>query len=191
MKKNLILVSLDTVRADVAYSGNYSGIEYLRNEGVTFLNVVSSSPLTPVSHATVLTGLQPFNHGIRHLFKEKLSKNVQTIAEKLHSAGYKTGAVVSCPGMNRWYGFNLGFQHYDDEIPRFADGTDPLQCVDVKKRGTAAKRAELVVKNASRWVDENKNAPFFIFLHFFDAHWPYEAPVKFGGNNGYIRVSQP
>jgi len=57
MGKNLILISLDTVRADVAYSGKFKAINFLRSQGVSFLNTISSSPLTPVSHATVLTGL--------------------------------------------------------------------------------------------------------------------------------------
>lgn len=185
-KKNLIFVSLDTVRADVAYSGKFEAIENLRSTGVTFLNTISSSPLTPVSHATVFTGLQPFNHGARHLFKEKINKDVPVLAEILKSEGYKTGAIVSCPGMNKWYGFSRGFDHYDDEIPLLADGSDPLLTVDVKKRGMALKRAEVVIDRAIRWVSRNKDEqPFFIFLHFFDAHWPYEAPEKFGGDNIY------
>ncbi|MCG2687837.1 sulfatase [Candidatus Parcubacteria bacterium] len=185
-KKNLIFVSLDTVRADVAYSGKFEAIEKLRNVGVTFLNTISSSPLTPVSHATVFTGLQPFNHGVRHLFKEQINKDVPVLAEILKSEGYKTGAIVSCPGMNRWYGFSRGFDHYDDEIPLLADGSDPLQTVDVKKRGTALKRAEVVIDRAIQWISKNKDGqPFFVFLHFFDAHWPYEAPKKFAGDNIY------
>jgi arylsulfatase A-like enzyme len=186
MKKNLLFISLDTVRADVAYSGQFKAIEKIRRQGVTFLNTISSSPLTPVSHATILTGLQPYNHGIRHLFKEKLNKNVETIAQILKKEGYKTGAIVSCPGMNKWYGFSKGFGHYDDEITRLADGSDPLQTVDVKKRGTALKRAEVVVDRAIQWISKNKDEqPFFALLHFFDAHWPYEAPKKFGGKNIY------
>lgn len=183
--KNLILVSLDTVRADVAYSGKFKTIEKLRKEGVTFLNSIASSPFTPASHATVLTGLQPYNHGIRHLFKEKLSPKVKTLAQVLRSRGYETGAIVSCPGMKKWYGFSKGFDHYDDEIPRLSDGSDPLLTVDVKKRGTALKRANLVVEKAYDWVRDKKDKKYFLFIHFFDAHWPYEAPEKYGGNNAY------
>lgn len=186
MKKNLILVSLDTLRADVAYSGKFEAIEKLRKKGITFLNTVTSSPLTPISHSTVFTGLQPFNHGVRHLFKEQINNNVPTLAEMLKKEGYKTGAIVSCPGMNDWYGLSRGFDHYDDEIPLLADGTDPLKTVDVKKRGTALKRAELVSERATSWVNKSKgDQPFFLFLHFFDAHWPYEAPQKFAGDNIY------
>jgi len=185
MKRNLILISLDTVRADVAYGNKFKSINNLRNDSISFLNAISSSPLTPVSHATVLTGLQPYNHGIRHLFKEKLNSKVRTLAQILKKEGYKTGAIVSCPGMNRWYRFCKGFDHYDDEIPKLNDGSDPLKTVDVKKRGTALKRAEVVFRRAQKWLDNNKNQPFFLFLHFFDAHWPYKAPKKFGGDNFY------
>lgn len=184
--KNLILISLDTVRADVAYSGKFKNISKLQREGISFLNTISSSPFTPASHASVFTGLQPYNHGIRHLFKESLNSKVKTLAEILKEKKYQTGAIVSCPGMNKWYGFSKGFDHYDDEIPKLADGTDPLLTVDVKKRGTALKRANLVIDRAYKWlkkVDKNKN--FFLFAHFFDAHWPYEAPEKYGGDNCY------
>lgn len=186
-KKNLVLISIDTVRADVAYSGRFKAIEALRKQGVTFMNAISSSPLTPVSHATVLTGLQPYHHGIRHLFKEQLGAKTATLASILKKEGYATGAIVSCPGMNKWYGFSKGFSHYDDEIPRLADGSDPLETVDVKKRGTALKRAEIVAERAGKWLDKNKEKDFFLFLHFFDAHWPYEAPADFGGDNAYER----
>jgi arylsulfatase A-like enzyme len=185
MKKNLILISLDTVRADVAYSGKFPTINYLRKRGVTFLNTISSSPLTPISHATVLSGLQPYNHGIRHLFKEKINSKTKTLAEFIKARGYETGAVVSCPGMNKWYGFSKGFKLYDDEIPRLADGSDPLKTVDVKIRGIALKRADKVVDRGMKWLEKNKDKNFFLFLHFFDAHWPYKAPHNFGGSNAY------
>lgn len=186
MKENLIFISLDTLRADVAYSGKFPAIEMLRKKGVSFVNTVSSAPLTPISHATVLTGLQPYNHGIRHLFKEKINPNVTTLASILKAEGYQTGAIVSCPGMNKWYGFCSGFDHYDDEIPRLPDGSDALETVDVKLRGRALKRAPLVIERAQQWIDSiDKTKNFMLFIHFFDAHWPYEAPEKFGGDNIY------
>jgi arylsulfatase len=184
--QNIILISLDTLRADVAYSGQFPAIEKLRKKGVTFLNTVSSAPLTPISHATIFTGLQPYNHGIRHLFKEKLNDDAETLAAILKRTGYQTGAVVSCPGMNKWYGFSKGFDHYDDEIPLLPDGTNALETVDVKLRGRALKRAPLVTERAGEWMKSiDTNKPFALFIHFFDAHWPYEAPEVFAGKNIY------
>ncbi|MFD3733683.1 sulfatase [Streptomyces sp. NPDC058632] len=176
--RNVLFVSLDTVRADVAYSGKMPGVESLRRRGVTFRQAVSSAPFTPASHASVFTGLQPARHGIRHLLREQLAPEATTLAERLKSAGYATGAVVSCPGLNKWYGMNRGFDHYDDEIPRLPDGSDPLTTPDVKKRGLALKRAPLVVERALEWL-RHQDGPFFLFAHFFDAHWPYEPPEDF------------
>lgn len=183
--KNLLMISLDTVRADVGYSRKFRGINYLMDNGVSFSNCIAPAPITPISHASVFTGLNPINHGVRHLFREKIKKNVPLLAETLKKNGYITNAIVSCPGMNSWYGFSKGFDHYDDEIPRLADGTDPLKTVDVKLRGTALKRADLVVEKAMNWMDKHNDAPFFLFLHFFDAHWPYQAPKVYGGDNIY------
>jgi len=87
MKPNVVLISLDTLRADVAYSGKFGSIERLRKTGTAFLNTVSSVPLTPPSHATIFTGLQPPEHGIRHLLREKLDPGVRTLAELLKDAG--------------------------------------------------------------------------------------------------------
>ncbi|WP_233221181.1 sulfatase [Streptomyces carminius] len=176
--RNILFVSLDTVRADVAYSGKMPGIESLRRNGITFRQAISSAPFTPSSHASVFTGLQPARHGIRHLLREQLAPQATTLAERLKSAGYATGAVVSCPGLNKWYGMNRGFDHYDDEIPLLPDGSDPLTTPDVKKRGLALKRAPLVVERALDWLGR-QDGPFFLFAHFFDAHWPYEPPEDF------------
>ena len=175
---NVLLISLDTLRADVAYSGRFPNIERLRQRGCSFATTVSSSPLTPISHASVFTGLQPASHGIRHLLREQLRPGVPTVAEALEGLGYVTGAVVSCPGLNHWYGLNRGFSHYDDWIPPLSDGRNALEVVDVQLRGTALKRAPLVAERALAWAKTAGPKPKFLFAHFFDAHWPYQAPER-------------
>lgn len=177
---DLLIVSLDTVRADVAYSGRFPGVESLRRAGVTFRQAISSSPLTPISHATVFTGLQPPRHGVQHLLQEQLRADVPTLAGRLQTEGYATAAVVSCPGLNRWYGIDRGFDFYDDEIPLLPDGRDPLLVNDVKMRGLALKRAPQVAERAIEWLNQRPQGPFFLFAHFFDAHWPYEPPEDVG-----------
>ncbi|XYI01406.1 sulfatase [Sorangium sp. So ce1128] len=172
------MISLDTLRADVAYSGRFPTMARLGRESTTFRRTIASAPFTPTSHGTILTGLQPANHGIRHLLREKLNSNAPTLAMLLRAQGYATGAIVSCPGLNRWYGLFRGFSHYDDEIPKLPDGRDPVEVADVKLRGTALKRAPLVVERALGWLAARPREPFFLFVHFFDAHWPYEAPVQ-------------
>src|SRR5215471_6635834 len=132
---NLVAISLDTLRADVAYSGKLPALESLYTRGTAFLNTVSSAPITPISHASIFTALQPYEHGLRHLLREPLQTRTPTLAELMRAAGYDTGAIVACPGLHRWYGLNRGFDHYDDEVPRLADGRDPLRVNDVQIRG--------------------------------------------------------
>lgn len=186
--RNVVFVSYDCARADVTYAAGLRGVERLRARGTTFRNAVSSCPLTPVSHATIFTGVQPYHHGVRHLFKEQIRAGTPTVAALLGQQGFTTSAVVSCAGLNKWYGFDRGFDVYDDEIPRLADGTDPLLTVDVELRGTALKRAPLVVERSRRSIEQRDHAPFFHFMHFFDAHWPYappDIPPGAAGKNGY------
>lgn len=178
MKPSVLLISLDTLRADVAYSGGFPTLERLRRAGSCFRSVVSSVPLTPASHATILTGLQPARHGIRHLLRERLDPSVPTLAGILRAAGYATGAIVSCPALDRWYGMNRGFSHYDDEMPRLPDRG--LELNDVKLRGTAMKRAPLVTERALSWLAQRPSEPWFLFVHYFDSHWPYEPPETYG-----------
>jgi arylsulfatase len=174
--RTVLLISLDTLRVDVAYSGKYPTINKLRSDGTWFRNVVSSAPLTPVSHASVFSGLQPFNHGIRHLFRESLDDKTTTLAEVFREMGYRTGAVVSAPGLNAWYGLNRGFEVYDDELPLLPDGSNPLYTVDVKIRGSAKRRGANGVDRALAWLKSIGDEPCFQFLHFFDCHWPYQPP---------------
>lgn len=122
---------------------------------------------------------------MRHLFREKLKDATETLANIFLANWYNTAAIVSCPGMNSRYWFNKWFNLYDDEIPRLADGSDPLQTIDMEKRWTAIKRANVVSDRAITRLNNNQQKPFFLFLHFFDAHRPYEAPEKFWWENCY------
>lgn len=177
--QNIILVSYDSTRADVAYSGKFPGVEALRSNGITFRNCVSSAPVTPISHSTVMTGLQPYHHGVRHLFKEKLDRSCETLATILGERGHDTSGVVSCPGLNAWYEIGRGFDKWDDEIPRLPDGTDPLLTVDVKLRGSALKRANIVIERSlGQLAEVPDETPYLHFIHFFDAHWPYDPPSR-------------
>ena len=179
-KPNIIFVSLDGVRADVAYSGKFNAINELMKDSVVFKKAISSAPLTPISHASVFTGKYPFNHGIRHLFVEKILEDVPLLSEILKEESYKTYAVVSCPGLNGWYGFSRGYDSYDDEVPLARNGSTGLNTVDVKERGFCAKKASEVVDKAIKVLEAHDNQfPLFLFMHFFDAHWPYTPPMPY------------
>ena len=177
-RKNLVLATYDCARADVLHRGIAPNFERLAKRGVNCRNAISSAPLTPVSHATIMTGLQPWNHGLRGLLKDPMREGLTNLAEVLSADGWDTGAIVACPGLNAWYGFGRGFNAYDDAVPNLPDGSDPFQCKDVKYRGLAMKRADEVADLAIAWLQSREqDTPWFLFAHFFDAHWPYEPPV--------------
>jgi arylsulfatase len=164
-KPNVVLVSLDAVRAETAYSPLFPAFDALTRAAARFTRAISVSPITPVSHGTILTGLLPRRHGIRHLLREQLAPNAPTLAATLGAAGYRTGAVVAAAPLNRWFGLSRGFDHYDDEVPATPDPS-----------GKALKRADEVATRALAWARRGRRRPFFLFVHFFDAHWPYCAP---------------
>ena len=177
--KNILLVSCDPARADVAYSAKFPGVEALRRNGTTFRNWVSSSPVTPICHSTIMTGLQPCHHGVRHLFKDTLDRSCDTIAIILGGRGHDSGVVVSCPGLNAWYEIGRGLDNWDDEVPRLSDGTNPLPTVDAKLPGGAMKRADFVIERSlGQLAEVLYETPYLHFIHFFDAHLPYDPPSR-------------
>jgi arylsulfatase len=161
----VMLVSLDTLRADVAYAGGFPTFSDLGDTGTRFDRAISAAPVTPVSHSSVMTGRYPHRHGVRHLFRESLGTDVPTIAEALACAGYRCSAVVACAALDRWYGLDRGFHHYDDELP----------APEFDDSGSGVKPAPAVVDRALDRLADEPDRPFFLFAHFFDAHWPYRA----------------
>ena len=161
--RNVLLVTYDCVRSDVAYRACLPGLRRLRESGVTFNRAISAAPLTPVSHATIFTGVQPYRHGVRHMLRERLAAGRLTLAQHLARAGFDTAAVVACAALSRWYGLNRGFRLYDDAF------------------GTQVRRATDVVKRGQRWLaGRPRDKRWLLFLHFFDAHRPYDPPGGVG-----------
>ena len=156
---NVILISVDTLRADHLGSyGDKNGatpvMDVLASKGLRFSNCRTSAPWTLPAHASLMTGLYPTQHravddGV------KISADAATLAEKLQGAGYKTGAVVTHYYVAGQFGFKRGFDDFTvrENVP-----------------------ADVVADHAVRWVKENNDGSFFLFLHFFDPHTPYEPP---------------
>lgn len=175
---NFLLISLDTTRAD--HLGCYGGkvatptIDALARDGVLFERCYATAPLTLPSHATIFTATYPFVHGVRDNGSFRLGQSNQTLAEALSAAGYATAACVGAVVLNAAYGLDQGFQTYRDlatvikERPPGAQGgaLNELRAADV----TAA---------ALQQLREQLRPPFFLFVHYFDAHDPYEPPPPY------------
>ena len=173
--KNLLLVTLDTTRADHLGCYGFEGastpvLDGLANEGVLFERCVTSAPYTLPAHASILTGLLPLRHGVRVNGTQGLPAEVQTLAESLSNAGFDTGAVVSALVLDSRFGLNQGFDRYDDDLS--AGGEARL----LQYRETAG---DDTLRRAVRWLKERGNERFFLWTQFFDAHDPYEPPAEF------------
>lgn len=172
-RKNLVLITIDTLRADRlgVYGSNVStpAIDSLASEGILYENAFCQVPITLPSHATILTGMYPFKHGIRHNGRFRLKSEATTIAEVLKGEGYHTSAFIGAYVLDSKYGLDQGFDLYDDEM---SGELYPGLRVFVNRR------AEIVTQKAVDWLSRVKE-PFFIWVHYFDPHKPYDPPSPF------------
>lgn len=175
---NLVLVTIDTLRADRVGAYGHPGastpaLDRLAREGVLLLDAIVAAPMTRPSHATLFTGRHPWEHAIRDNAHGPLAARWPTLATQLRSAGYDTAAFVGAYPVSRPSGLDRGFQVYDDPFSGAgaSRGREPRS----ERRGVE------VVDAALAWLDERPpTRPFFLWVHLFDPHAPYEAPEPFG-----------
>jgi arylsulfatase A-like enzyme/Flp pilus assembly protein TadD len=177
--KNIILVTVDTLRTDRL--GCYGGrlihtpaFDALAADGVLFEKAFTPMPLTAPSHATMMTGRYPISHGLRLNGTSILSDSETTLAEIARSRGMRTGAVVSCLVLASRFGLNQGFDfYYDEGISGTSEGHGLWY--DERKAVKSVARAE-------KWLEAESDRPFFLWLHLFDPHHPYDPPPPFKQN---------
>jgi choline-sulfatase len=174
-KFNLLLVTLDTVRADRLGSygyrqGDTPALDRLAREGVRFGDATTQAPLTGPAHAALLTGTYPARHGVRDNGTTPLPSGVATLASVLQKAGYQTGGFIGAFIVDRPYGFAQGFDQFDSRFDRFEAG-DKLK---------AERPAAQVVAPALDWLGRiRRDRPFFAWVHLYDAHAPYAPPAPY------------
>src|SRR5262245_61179953 len=167
----VILITIDTLRADRLGSygsrlGLTPSLDAFAREATRFTAAVSQVPLTLPSHATILTGLHPAHHGIRTNDGFRLASGVPTLAESLKAAGYRTAAFIGgYPLRGSTSGLTRGFDRYDDEFLSAPDATE--------------RSADAVLQSAAAWLEEQREQPFFAWIHLFDPHSPYTPPAPF------------
>jgi arylsulfatase A-like enzyme/Tfp pilus assembly protein PilF len=173
--ERIILISIDTCRAD--YLGCYGfdrpttpNIDAVADEAVLFEQVIAPVPYTLPSHSSMLTGTIPPYHGVHDNVNYRLHEANVTLAEVLKQRRYTTGSIVSTIVMDVEYGLGQGFDdYYDVRTPEESGSVT-----------TAVERkAEPTTELAIDWLDEHKEDNFFLFLHYYDPHWPYEPPEPF------------
>jgi arylsulfatase A-like enzyme/Flp pilus assembly protein TadD len=172
----LVLVSIDTLRADhlPAYgyaAGETPNLDRLRREAILFENAYSHAPLTLPAHVSLFTGVLPFVHGVRDNLGYRLDPKAHpTLATLLEAKGYATGAGVSAFVLRAGTGLGEGFDLYEDRIAA-RNGVDAL--------GRVQRPGKQTLALVEPWLEGAKNRPFFLFLHVYEPHAPYDPPEPF------------
>ena len=177
-RPNVLLVTIDTLRADHVGCYGYRDastptIDALASRGVRFETAVVHAPLTGPSHASILTGQIPLGHGFRNNSGFTLPPRVKTAAEDFRQTGYRTAAFISGFPLDRRFGFDRGFETYDDHLPK---GNDRRRTPYVERFADATTDAVL------RWLatpssTTGSQSPWFLWVHYYDPHAPYEPPA--------------
>jgi arylsulfatase A-like enzyme/tetratricopeptide (TPR) repeat protein len=164
---NLLLVTIDTMRADRLGAGFTPTLDRLAARGLRFTRARTVVPLTLPAHVSLMTGLLPAAHGVR--LNGGANPSGGTLASRLGAAGYQTRAVVGAFVLDRRFGLDAGFGEYDDRIERDPKATDRLQ---------ADRRANEVVDRAIALLSKTAvDRPWFFWVHFYDPHAPYDPPA--------------
>lgn len=172
---NVLLITLDTTRADRIGCYGYEkavtpGLDALAQRGTLFEQTFCQVPITLPSHATILTGKYPRQHGISHNGRERLASDQITLAHLARDAGYKTGAFVAAFVLDARFGLGQAFDVYADDMETNDRSNNPLEW---------EQPANVVTDRALTWLETVKSTPFFCWVHYFDPHDPYAPPADF------------
>ncbi len=176
---NVVLVTLDTTRADrMGFLGSKLGLtpnlDELAKRSIIFTRAYAVVPLTTASHATILTGTYPEFNGVND-FGKPLPTEVPYLPELLQQRGYKTaafvGSLVLDPIGGTAPGFDRGFDKYDAGFRMRKRNEDRFQTVE--------RRGGEVVAAALKWLRKRPRGPFFLWVHLYDAHDPYDPPEPY------------
>jgi arylsulfatase A-like enzyme/Flp pilus assembly protein TadD len=172
---NVLLITIDTLRADRL--GCYGSsdpktpnIDFLASQGVLFRRAFAHTPTTLPSHANILFGLTPLAHGIHDNANFVASPKFLSLAEHLAGFGYATAAVVGAYPLDARFGLDQGFDLYDDQYG----------WQDFSQQTFVERPAEVVVSRGIQWL-KTQRGPWFLWLHCFDPHTPYDPPAPFRG----------
>jgi arylsulfatase A-like enzyme/tetratricopeptide (TPR) repeat protein len=175
---NLLLVTIDTLRADRLGAYGYAAIDTpatdrLAREGILFEDATVQVPQTRPSHASILTGRLPYEHGIRDNYSPPLNPRLPTLATTLRGKGYRTAAFIGSYALASISGLDRGFELYDEP---FSEGGKRTAVYTRPERPAAE-----VVDSTLTWLRRPRTGPFFAWVHLYDPHSPYVPPAPFAG----------
>lgn len=180
-RPNLVLVTLDTTRADRlgCYGRTNAGtptFDRLAREGAVVEHAIAVAPLTLPSHASILTGLYPPRHGIRDNMDFRLPDAETTLAEHLQARGYATAAAVGAHVLTASLGLSQGFESYTEPKGRAPAGGEAGRATGIRFVEVLERRAGAVIDDALVALDRIDQGPFLLWVHLFDPHVGYDPP---------------
>jgi len=173
---NVVLITIDTVRADHLGCYGYKLIETphldaLAAAGVRFANAYTPVPITLPAHSVMLTGTYPMRTGMHDFSGNRLNASQPTLATLLHARGYTTGAVLGSAVLDSRFGLNRGFDFYYDHFD--------FSRLDEKNIDAMMRPGNEVIDRALGWLEGNRRKPFLLWVHLYDAHHPYNPPSPY------------
>ena len=173
---NVLLISIDTLRPDYlscygSKKAKTPNIDSLAQKGILFRNTVSAAPVTLPSHTSIFTGMIPPSHGVHDNSGFVLDPKIITMTEVLHENGFKSAAFLGGFPLDSRFGLNQGFDFYDDSYPPMISKATGLRMPE--------RKAEDVVDSALKWLQKETNNHWFVFVHLYDPHFPYNPPERF------------
>ncbi len=177
----IVIFSIDTLRADRLPAYGHSAIstpniDALAADGILFEHAYSHAPQTLPAHVSLLSGLLPFEHGVRDNIGFTVKKEQRFLQHALKERGFASAAFVSAYVLRKQTGISQGFDVYNDELPP-APPDKPLG--EVQRPGSDT------VAAAARWIDLQTSGKFFIFVHIYEPHKPYSPPPRFTASDPY------
>lgn len=171
--QNVLLVTLDTIRPDrlSCYGSGFlitPNIDSLASRGALFERAFAHNPITLPSHANILLGTTPLNHGVHDNSRFRVDDTFLTLAEFMKSQGYATGAFIGAFALDARFGLSQGFDVYDQSFPSGPD----------RSTVSLERRAEDVIDSALSWL-KGRPAKWFAWVHIWDPHSPYLPPEPF------------
>jgi choline-sulfatase len=185
IEPSVILISIDTLRADHLSAYGYSKIrtphiDAFADGGTLFAHAEAQVPLTLPSHTSLFTSTYPFQNLIEEN-GERVPADAVTLAAVLQSHGYKTGAFIGSDFLGRRYGLDQGFDEYDSPFGEQTTGVRNPLAASLRRDGA------LVVRAARQWLNAHRDQSVFVFIHLFDLHVPYTLPPEVARKQGISR----
>lgn len=173
---NVVLITIDTLRADHVGCYGYKqiktpNIDGLAADGARFERAFAVVPVTLPSHSSILTGTYPMLSGMHDFSGNKLSPLQPTLASVLQQSGYRTGAVVASAVLDSRFGLNHGFDFYYDHFD--FNRLDEANLDEMERPGN------VVADVALDWLAKNSQKKFFLWMHLYDPHFPYNPPEPY------------